>query len=128
MTEQDSAPGEPAGAELKVLGKAAAEAATRFELTNAQLAAVLGISAPSASRLRNGQGEVLATGKARELALLFVRLFRGIYAITGGDHVSMRSWLRSENLALHARPIDLIATVTGLTSTVQYVDSRRARV
>lgn len=121
-------PADPAAADLRLIGKAASNAATQLEVNNAQLAQILGLSPASVSRLRNGQGEVLATGKARELALLFIRLSRSLYAITGGDQQSMRSWMRSENTVLYARPIELVASVTGLTSIVQYVDARRALV
>jgi hypothetical protein len=36
--------------------------------------------------------------------------------------------MHSPNIALRGRPIDLIQTITGLTSAVAYVDSRRARI
>ena len=80
------------------------------------------------SRLKSG-AYVLETGsKAYELAQLFVRLFRGLSAITGGDDEAARSWLRGPNMALRARPIDRIVAIAGLFETVAYVDSRRARV
>ncbi len=59
---------------------------------------------------------------------MFVRLFRGLDAIVGGDAESAGSWLRADNLALRGKPLDLIQTVQGLAQAVQYVDARRARV
>lgn len=114
--------------EAQVLSKAAGRAADELGLPNTVLAAILGLSDASVSRLKQGTFTLPSGSKAFELAVLFVRLFRGLYAITGGDAESARSWLRAENLVLRARPVDLIQTVTGLAHTVAYVDSRRARV
>lgn len=117
-----------AGRETRVLSNAASRAADELQLPNTVLAAVLGLSDASVSRLKRGTFTLPPGSKAFELAALFVRLFRSLYAITGGDTESMRSWLRAENLALRARPIDLIQTVIGLADSVAYVDSRRARI
>jgi hypothetical protein len=109
-----------------VLSKAAARAADCLELPNATLARILGLSPASISRLRNGTFMVSPGTKPFELAQLFVRLFRSLDAITGGDDVASRSWLRAHNLVLNGQPIDLVQTVTGLTGVLSYVDSRRA--
>jgi hypothetical protein len=114
--------------EERVLSKAAVRAAEHLGISNALLGTILGISDASVSRLKAGNYLLPRGSKHFELAQLFVRLFRGLDAIMGGDDKASRSWLRSENLALRGRPIDLIQTVTGLTNTVAYVDSRRARL
>ena len=46
-----------------------------------------------------------AEDKSFELALLFIRLFRSLDAIVGGDEAVARAWLRNENLGArrHAR-------------------------
>jgi uncharacterized protein (DUF2384 family) len=111
-----------------VVSKAAARAATQLQLTNAVLAKTLGVSEASASRLKSGAFTPEPGTKPFELAVLFVRLFRGLDAIVGGDANSARSWLQTENLALRDRPISLIQTVQGLMQVVQYVDARRARI
>jgi hypothetical protein len=66
--------------------------------------------------------------KAFDLALLFVRLFRSLDAITGGDEQTARAWLRSDNLALGGTPIVLVESVAGLMTVVGYLDARRALV
>lgn len=55
-------------------------------------------------------------------------MFQGLDSITGGDDQASRSWMRSPNLALRGRPIDLIQTISGLTAAVAHVDSRHARI
>ncbi len=112
--------------EAAVLSTAVVRAADFLDLPNAALARALGLSQASISRLRNGRFMISPGTKEFELAQLFLRLFRGLDAITGSDDRASRSWLRTCNLVLNGRPIDLLQTVTGLTTVLQYVDSRRA--
>ena len=58
--------------------------------------------------------------------MLFVRLYRSLDAIVGGDDACAGGWLRADNAALGKKPIDAIQTVHGLAETVAYLDSRRA--
>ncbi len=60
--------------------------------------------------------------------MLFVRLFRSLDAIVGGDEAVARSWLANPNLALDGRPIEKIRTVVGLIEDIAYFDARRALV
>lgn len=122
---QKSRPLPDSGKEAQIVGKAAIRAAALLDLSNVELARILGLSEPTISRLKNGGFTLDPASKAFELAQLFLRLFRGLDSITGADATS-KAWLRNENLALRGRPIDLIKTVTGLTQTVMYVDARRA--
>jgi Protein of unknown function (DUF2384) len=115
-----------AGYEAALVGKAALRAADLLGMSGVEFARTIGVSEPSVSRLR--AGGFVPTGKSVELAALFVRLFRGLDAIVGGDAESARSWLRADNLALRGKPSDLIQTVQGLAQAVQYVDAQRARV
>lgn len=110
----------------KVLSKATLRAADHLGLTNATLAQIVGLSEASVSRMRSGQYVLRHERKEFELAQVFVRAFRSLDAITGGDDGSSRSWLTAENQALRARPIDLMKTVRGLVAMADYVDSRRA--
>ncbi|MBK1665729.1 hypothetical protein CKO38_13130 [Rhodospirillum rubrum] len=109
-----------------VLSKATVRASDHFGLTNAGLAQIIGLSEASVSRMRAGQYVLRRGRKEFELAQFFVRIFRSLDAITGGDDGSSRSWLNAENHALRARPVDLMKTVKGLVATADYVDSRRA--
>ena len=112
----------------QVLTKAVLRAADIMQLNQATLAQVLGVSPASISRMRNGGYRLVPAGKEWELATLLVRLFRGLDAIMAGDEAALRSWLDSYNAALHDKPRALLTQVAGLTRTVDYVDSYRARV
>lgn len=109
-----------------VLTRATLNAGSRLGLSGRELGQALGLSEPSVSRMKNG-AYLLETGtKPFELAALLVRLFRSLDAITGGDEGVSRAWMRTENTALQARPVELISTITGLIDVVQYLDARRA--
>jgi hypothetical protein len=111
-----------------VVSKAVVRSATILGLTNAGLAKVLGLSPATASRLRDGAYFLPFDSKPYELALLLIRLFRGLDAMMGGEEPSTQSWMRTQNLALGSAPIDRISSVTGLVEAVAYVDAARARV
>jgi uncharacterized protein (DUF2384 family) len=113
--------------EAAVVRKAALRAADRLGLTDALLARILGVSAATVSRMRN-EGRALDGGKSFELALLFVRLYRSLDAIVGGDDAVARQWMVNTNTTLAARPLDLIVTVIGLVNVITYLDARRAIV
>jgi hypothetical protein len=62
------------------------------------------------------------------LAALFIRLYRSLDAIVGGDETVAKAWLKNENTALQCRPIDLIQKVQGLLDVIRYLDARRAPI
>ncbi|NNC00932.1 DUF2384 domain-containing protein, partial [Corallococcus exiguus] len=64
--------------------------------------------------------------KAYELAIMFIRLFRSLDAIVGGDASVASAWFRHHNTALDARPVDAVQSIAGLTHVIDYLDARRA--
>lgn len=110
-----------------VLAKAVLAAAARLGLRNRQLAAVIGSSEASVSRLQHGRG-LDPDSKEGELALLFLRLYRGLDALVGGDDDKARTWLNAENDHVAGIPAERIRTVEGLVDVVQYLDAMRGRL
>ena len=110
-----------------VLAKAVLSAAERLGLRNRHLASVIGSSEASVSRLQHGRGLEPAT-KEGELALLFLRLYRSLDALVGGDDDKARTWLHAENHHVRGVPADRIRTVEGLVDVVQYLDAMRGRL
>ena len=110
-----------------VLVKAVLSAAERLGLRSRQLATVLGSSEASISRLQHGRG-LDPESKEGELALLFVRLYRSLDALVGGDDAKARDWLASPNEHLASVPAERIKTVEGLVDVVQYLDAMRGRL
>lgn len=106
--------------------KAVLRAADRLDVSNRALARIIGVSDASVSRMRAGTYTLAVDDKPFELALLFVRAYRALDAIVGGDEAAAAAWLRSENTALGGTPLALIQTVAGLMHVVHYLDARRA--
>jgi hypothetical protein len=111
-----------------VLTKATLRAATRLGLTNKLLASVIGVSEATVSRMSGGEYFLQPGQKPFELAVLFVRLYRSLDAIVGGDDAVAGSWLKNRNTMLDAEPLALIQTIPGLINVIQYLDARRAVV
>ncbi|HEY4956019.1 MAG TPA: antitoxin Xre/MbcA/ParS toxin-binding domain-containing protein [Gemmatimonadaceae bacterium] len=110
-----------------ILAKAAVNAAARLGLRNKQLAEIIGTSEASVSRLRSGRG-LDPERKEGELALLFLRLYRSLDALVGGDDAKARDWLHAANDHIGGTPADRIRTVEGLVDVVQYLDAMRGRL
>ena len=124
MTHARSQP-EPV-ADGAVVTKAALRAAAYLGLSNRSLARVLGVSEATVSRMGAGTYVLKPEDKAFELALMFLRLFRALDALAGGDAETSRAWLRNENLALGGVPIVLIESLSGIINVVGYLDAQRA--
>ncbi len=109
------------------VSKAVARVAERLDISRTLLAKVLGLSPATISRLYSGGYRLDQNRKEWELALLFIRAFRSLDSIVGEDNTA-RQWLKSENLALNGRPIELILSTEGLVRVVQYLDASRGLI
>jgi hypothetical protein len=110
-----------------VLTKAVLAAAARLGLRHNRLAQVIGTSEATVSRLSGGK-TLDPHSKQGELALLFVRLFRSLDALVGGDDAQARAWLHAPNAHLGGIPADRIRSVEGLVDVIQYLDAMRGRI
>ncbi len=117
----------PAPDAAKVLSKAVIRAADRLKISRASLARILGLSPATVTRLYAGKYQLDPKRKEWELALLLVRLFRALDSLVA-DESTARKWLRSMNLALSSRPIDLLEKTEGLVRVVHYLDACRGLV
>jgi hypothetical protein len=118
----------PRPGEGPVVTKAALRAADRLDISNKALAAIVGLSEASVSRMSSGGYTLTPGGKPFELAVLFVRLYRSLDALVHGDDAVARAWVVNPNAALGGVPLELIQTLPGLVHTVGYLDARRALV
>lgn len=117
----------PAPDPALVLAKATRAASERLGLRSRQLARILGSSEASISRLQAQRG--LDPGsKEGELALLFLRLYRSLDALVGGDDARAREWLAARNDHIGGVPAERMMTVEGLVDVVQYLDAMRGRL
>ena len=109
-----------------VVTKALIRAADQLGVTARILATVIGVSEATVSRMKRGEFGLEPGTKPFELAVLFVRLFRSLDSIVGGDDKVATSWLTNPNTILDARPIEKLQTVSGLVDVIAYLDARRA--
>src|SRR4026209_1614671 len=102
-----------------VLTRATLRAADKLGLSQRDLAKLLGVSPASMSRLSRGRA-IDPSSKEGELALLFLRLFRSLDALVGGDESAANAWFRAHNRHLDGVPAELVARVDGLVHVVEY--------
>lgn len=110
-----------------VLAKAVLNAAERLGVRANHLAAILGISEASVSRMQHGRGLDPET-KEGELGLLFIRLYRSLDSLMGGDDSKSRAWLHAANRDFSVVPAERLRTAEGLVDVVQYLDAMRGRL
>jgi uncharacterized protein (DUF2384 family) len=118
----------PAISDSAVVARATIRAADRLDINNRTLARIIGVSEATVSRMRKGDYALEKNQKPFELAVMFVRLYRSLDALVGGDDAVAKAWLKNANTALEAAPINLVQSVSGLSNVIQYLDSRRAIV
>jgi len=113
--------------EARVITKALSRASDYWELSNKQLGEIIGLSEATISRLKDGKYFLKIDSKQWQLALIFLRIFRGLDAYMGGHAENEKAWLNANNKAFNASPIKLMKNVEGLASLVQYVDYVRGQ-
>jgi transcriptional regulator with XRE-family HTH domain len=115
----------PAASAAATLAKALVRASAALGLTQSELAGILGSSAASVSRTFAGDRPVDPASAEGRHALLFVRVFRSLDALLGGDGEKARLWLRAQNRHLGAEPVRLLARTQGLVHVAEYLDALR---
>ena len=95
---------------------------------------VLGISDTQAAKLIGvGRSTLLRkTGfekdsKQNELQILFIRFYRSLFALFGGDVISMKHWFEHKNKHIRGVPRELCFSVTGLVNINAYLDALRGK-
>ena len=82
----------------KILTDAVLRAADKLGVPGSGLAEIVGVSAATLSRIKSGNYQLNPRKKEFELSVLFVRLFRSLDAIVGGDDrvatEEKRAWKR----------------------------------
>ena len=107
-----------------VLTGAVLRASTLLGYKKRELSQVLGLSEASVSRL--GRSRMLnLEAKETELGALFLRAFRSLDALVGGNESKARAWFRAQNHHLGGVPAELCQRAEGLVSVVHYLDAMR---
>jgi uncharacterized protein (DUF2384 family) len=111
----------------KVLTRALCRASRNLGMAQGDLAKTLGISEASISRLFSEQRAIDPQSKEGELAIHFLRLYRSLDALVGGDEPA-RKWFHAPNRHLQGTPAELVETLQGLFDVIQYLDAMRGKI
>jgi len=107
----------------RVLATALVNAGKELGLTQQTLGEIIGKDRTALSR-----GGLDPGSKSGELALLLVRAYRALFALTGGDRDAMRHWFQTENLHTGGVPCEQVRNVQGLMRVVEYLDAIRGKL
>jgi hypothetical protein len=115
--------------EASVVSKALLRAAEALGLSSADLAEIIGTSESTLSRLRHRKRGPIPLGtKEGELALLFLRVFRSLDAMVGGNESHAKAWLRAENHHIGGVPLRRMKKIEGLVDVAEYLDAMRGTI
>lgn len=106
-----------------IVKKAVRAAAVKLGISLVQLAEITGVRREVYSREHESLNR-----KQMEMCLLVVRIARSLSALVGADETQMRHWVKTENRAFSAAPIEMMKSLQGLVRAVQYLDAMRAKV
>ena len=113
--------------EAEVLSKAICSIKDKWDLTNSDLASIIGVDKSTITRICRQESFVDPNKKNGELSLMLVRVFRGL-GVFLGDRMSLQiEWLNSYNKSFNSTPIEAIKTVSGLAMVLQYLDALRGQ-
>jgi len=115
--------------EATVVSKALFRAAEVLGLSSTELAGIIGTSESTLSRVRNRKRGPIPLGtKEGELALLFLRVFRSLDALMGGNAAHAKAWLRAENHHVGGVPLRRMKKIEGLVDVAEYLDAMRGTI
>jgi hypothetical protein len=109
--------------QASVLAEALINAGRQLGMSQADLGEIIGKDRTVISRGRIDPGS-----KAGELALLFIRCYRALYVLVGGNAQQMRHWMHTENLHTGGIPTEQVKSVQGLTRVLEYLDAMRGKL
>ncbi|MES9834488.1 MAG: MbcA/ParS/Xre antitoxin family protein [Candidatus Thiodiazotropha sp. LLP2] len=104
------------------LGEAVLNAGAKLGLSPAEVGHIVGRNRTTI--VRNGVDPSTPNG---QLALLLVRVYRGLYVLVGGREDEMNHWMHTRIRSLDGVPAELINNVTGLVRVVEYIDGIRGK-
>lgn len=111
-----------------VLTKAILKLADFYDLSGKDLHRIIGVSESTITRLNQGKAYISPTTKEGEIALLLLRVYRGLNSLIGNNHEKAKLWLNSYNKYFNQKPIDRLKTVSGLVEVVSYIDAMRGKL
>ncbi|MBS0288519.1 MAG: DUF2384 domain-containing protein [Proteobacteria bacterium] len=109
----------------EVLTKAFLKASQLLDLKPIEITNLAGISPASWSRVVNHKRLIVADSKEAELVILFIRIYRSLDALFGGNTSRACEWLRAFNHHLNGVPLEMLQKTQGLVLVATYLDAMR---
>lgn len=98
-----------------------------LHLSSDELGKIIGFHRNTIDRLLK-KGEIDPRSKEGECSLLFIRIYRSLFALNGGNKEAIRHWLTTNNRHIQGVPLDIMKSVLGLTRVVNYLDAIRGKL
>jgi hypothetical protein len=117
-------PSEGAVGDNELLLQAVSRAADELNLSRTALARVLGKDRTTLTRAKG----IDPASKTGELALLLIRVYRGLSVLVGNDRQLLRHWFHTVNRHTGGVPAEQVQRTEGLVAIVQYLDAMRAPI
>jgi uncharacterized protein (DUF2384 family) len=118
----------PQQSDAELVTHAFVEAGRELGFTLAQMASVIGVSESTMKNYSRGAATI-GSAKDQELSLGFIRVYRALFAILGGNREQIRHWMKTPNRHLNNQvPTDLAGNYQGLAELNVYLDAMRGRV
>lgn len=111
-----------------VLTKAILNLANFYNLTGKDLNHIIGISESTVTRLNQGKAFISPSSKEGEIAVLLLRVYRGLNSLIGNNHDKAKLWLNSDNKYFNKKPIEQLKSISGLVEVVNYIDAMRGKL
>lgn len=110
-----------------IIRKAVLRASKILKVNQKELSEILGFSESKASRLFNVNSDTYIEPNTKEwdLAVLFLRMFRSLDSLFGGQESEYILWFNSYNQHLQGRPCELVKKIEGIVEVVHYLDAYR---
>ena len=110
-----------------IINEAVVNAAQILELKQKELTTIIGPKRTQMSDLfrKNINAIHQSDTVYWDHAILFLRMFRSLYALFGEDDTQSQEWLKNYNYHLNGTPSELIKKTEGLVHVVSYLDAMR---
>jgi hypothetical protein len=106
-----------------VLTKALMNAGKELGIGSDILAKIVG---KNRSSLYRADG-IKADSKNGELALIFIRCYRALYVLMGGNEPAMKHWINTPNKHTGGTPLEQVIKLEGLMTVMRYLDAIRGK-
>ena len=107
----------------EVITMAFMQAAHLLSLQPKEITQITGISLASWTRVCHHKRMINVNSKEAEAILLFLRIYRSLDALFGGNNERSREWLRAYNYHLNGIPLVLLEKIEGLVQVTTYLDA-----